>query len=127
MSLNATPDNLYPLATAGGIAIPLDVARPLAYYPVTNLAAELSLTLPQEINVCEVIFNADVVVYSGTWPGTPVNGASVVDAYRCVAGLAYDLALPKNIKIRPVGGAASGHINVVETWVQLQNTNYGAS
>lgn len=127
MALNATPANLYPLSTASGLAIPLDIARPLAYYPLTDVIAETAITLPQEINVCEVIFNADVVIYAGTWPGTPTNGSAVQGAYLCIAGLAYDLALPKAIKIRPVSGAVSGHINVVETWVQLQNINYGAS
>ena len=126
MSLNATPDNLYPLATAGGIAIPLSVARPKAHYIVSGLVSELILSLPQEINVCECTFDVDTYVYSGTWVA-PSNGVALQDAYLCKAGILYDLALPQGIKIRPKAGAVNGHINVVETWVQLQNTNYGAS
>ncbi len=126
MSLNATPDNLFPLSTAAGVAIPLSVARPKLHIPIISLAGELAVTLPLEVNICECIFNVDTYVYEGTW-STPVNGVAKPETYLCIAGLAYDLALPATFKVRPKAGAVSGHINVVETWVQLQNTNYGAS
>lgn len=126
MSLNATPDNLFPLATAAGVAIPLSVVRPKVHYPILSLVSEVAITLPQDINVCECTFEVDTYIYSGIWIA-PANGVAFQDAYLCKAGMLYDLALPQNIKVRPKSGATNGHINVVETWVQLQNTNYGAS
>ena len=126
MAQGATPDNLYPLATAAGVAIPLAVARPKLHIPFIGQVAEVVINLPLDSNICECIFEQDAYIYEGTW-STPVSGVPMDTVHLCKAGLAYDLALPSSFKVRPRAGALDGHINVVETWVQLQNTNYGAS
>lgn len=128
MSLDATPPDIYPLSTAQGIAIPLDTARPKGNVHV-NLAkdATLALTLPDELNIITCYFDQDIDLFIVA-PTAIVENVYKPGLMSLVGGIAYDLAVPKNIWLVAHHRATIGQVNVLERWIQLQNTgNYEVS
>lgn len=122
------PSDIYPLATTLGIAIPLDVAAPKGTAQVTvSVGAGTPITLPEANNLCSVYFDADVELWVGPYSAVAANtykpGCVVL-----LAGIVYDLLLPQEVLVYGHSKAAVGHINVLVTWAQLQNTsNYEVS
>lgn len=124
----STPPNVYPLSTARGDAIPLEVAYPKGVIPVSVGAAELvALTLPADRNLVQIVFPWSVQLSLG---GAVELANNVYHAGQMILapGVAFTLILPKNIHIRGLGQATVGVINVFETWTQIQNpTNFNVS
>lgn len=122
------PSDIYPLATALGIAIPLDVASPKGTVQMSvGVGVGVPVTLPDAANLCSVYFDADVELWVETYAavatGTYKSGCIVL-----LAGIVYDLLLPQSVLVYGHSKAAVGHINVLVTWAQLQNTsNYEVS
>lgn len=130
MVLVATPPDIYPLATAKGESIPLAVARPKGNVHV-NLPkdAVLPLVLPDELNLVTCFFDKDIDL----WIVDPAGATLVDNTYQTglmalVGGVAYDLALPKVIWLAAHHHATIGQVNILERWIQLQNSgNYEVS
>ena len=127
MALDATPPEVYPLSTAKGESIPLAVARPKGNVHV-NLAkdASLSLELPDTINLATVYFDQDVDIWISA-PSTVVPNVYTPGSMALIGGVAYDLALPKDIWIVAHHHAVIGQVNIVERWAQLQSQTYEVS
>lgn len=127
MALNATPPEVYPLATAKGESIPLAVARPKGNVHI-NLAkdAVLTIELPEDINLATVYFDKDVDLWIST-PAPVTDNVYTPGTMALIAGVAYDLALPKTIWVVAHHHAVLGQINVLERWAQLQSQTYEVS
>lgn len=127
MVLNATPPEVYPLATAKGEAIPLAVARPKGNVHISLAKdASLAVTLPEDLNLVTCFFDSDVDIWISP-PVTVVNNVYTPGNMTLIADVAYDLALPSDIWIVAHHAAVVGHLNVVERWAQLQSQTYEVS
>ena len=127
--MSSTPANIYPLSTAGEIAIPLDVARPICMVKAKAFSgASTLITLPAEGNLCSICFESDVIVTLGAVDIAYGENAYSAGVFYCKAGVIMDIYLPAQIRIRGNGADSLGYINVLETWVQMNNTgSYGVS
>jgi hypothetical protein len=126
--MSEVPANIYPLSTAGEIAIPLDVARPVGMIRAspTHTSAS-SATLPGELNLCSVYFSEDTYLFTAGVV-TPAANTLAAGVFYCKGGMISDLYLPKNIAYKGVSKDSLGYINILETWVQMNNTGtYGVS
>lgn len=125
--MSGTPDNLYPLATALGVAIPLDVGKPKGAAKVNaTTGSSVSLTLPDALNLVSVCFPSDIFLTAGEY-FTPVTNSYQANAMYLVAGVLYDLLLPKTVTFLAVSKNSVGYVNVIQSWNQLQNSNYEVS
>lgn len=127
--MSSIPANIYPLSTAGEIAIPLDVARPVGSMRVSAVSTiPISTTLPADLNLCSVCFEEDAYLYTEFPAPTITNNVVAAGVFYCKAGVIADLYLPKDIAFKGVSKDTLGFINVLETWVQMNNTGaYGVS
>ena len=127
--MSSIPANIYPLSTAGEIAIPLDVARPVGSMRVNALASgATSASLPDDLNLCSVCFEEDAYLYTELPAPAVSNNVVAAGVFYCKAGVIADLYLPKDIAFKGVSKDTLGFINVLETWVQMNNTGaYGVS
>lgn len=127
--MTGIPANIYPLSTAGEIAIPLDVARPVGMIRAQAFStAAVSVVLPADLNLCSVFFEEDTYLYT-TFPIAPVTpGLFVSGMCFCKGGIISNMYLPKDIAYKGVAKDNLGYINILETWVQMNNTGtYGVS
>ena len=125
--LTATPATVYPLSNKQGIAIPFDVARPIAG-SMALLAAEEELILPVTEGPVAIVsvFCEQYAEMQVRVSGTAVNNF-------CMApNVMYDLSVmaSADTTVAVVNkGTESGHaiINAVVRWTQLDNQTYGIS
>ena len=125
--MSSTPVDVYPLSTAAGVAIPLDVGKPVGAVKITtNVSSPVAISLPGELNLCNVCFNTDTFLTIGSYFGSLGNTYQAGAMY-LVAGVVYDLLLPATTNLLALTKAGTGYINVMQSWAQLQNQNYGVS
>lgn len=127
--MSGVPANIYPLSTAGEIAIPLDVARPVGMIRAAAVTTiPVSTVLPADLNLCSVFFEEDTFLYTVFPVPTITTHAFANGVFFCKGGIISDLYLPKDIAYKGVSKDSNGFINVLETWVQMNNTGtYGVS
>lgn len=127
--MSSTPANIYPLSTAGEIAIPLDVARPVGMIRASAVTTiPVSATLPADLNLCSIYFEEDTFIYTVFPVPTITLHMMANGVFFCKGGIIADLYLPKDIAYKGVSKDSTGFINVLETWVQMNNTGtYGVS
>lgn len=123
------PANIYPLSTAGEIAIPFDVARPIGVVKATAVTTiAVTVNLPGELNVCSVYFEKDTYLHTVIPAPTITPNLFVNGPILCKGGMIVDLYLPQQVGYQAVSEDTTGFINVLETWVQMNNTGtYGVS
>lgn len=126
--MSSVPVNVYPLATADGLAIPLDVALPKGSVQLDIAAsATANIVLPEDTNVCTIYVDQAAELWIIA-PTALVDNTYSAGCMLLLGQIAYDLVLPKNISIKALTRPVLGAINVLETWVQMQNTgNYEVS
>ena len=127
--MSEVPANIYPLSTAGEIAIPLDVARPIGVIKATAVTAiAVVVMLPAELNLCSVYFEKDTYLHTNIPAPSVTTNTFIAGPFLCKGGMITDLYLPQQIGYQAVSEATTGFINVLETWVQMNNTGtYGVS
>ena len=127
--MSGVPANIYPLSTAGEIAIPLDVARPVGMVQATAVTGiSVSTVLPGELNLCSVYFPKDTYLYTVLPPPAFSTNLVIEGMFFCKGGMISNLYLPQNVGYKAVSEDNTGFINVLETWVQMNNTGtYGVS
>ena len=125
--ITATPATVYPLSNKQGIAIPFDVARPIAG-SMALLAFEEELVLPVTTGAVAIVsvFCEQYAEMQVRVSGTPVNNF-------CMApNVMYDLSViasPDTTVAVINKGAELGQaiINAVVRWTQMDNQNFGVS
>lgn len=123
----STPATVYPLSNKQGVAIPLDVARPVAGY-MSALAPEEELVVA--INTGSI---AIISIFSEQYAEFQVRVSGVVEGNFFLApSVQYDLAVaasPDTVVALINKGTEAGQaiLNAVVRWAQLDNQNFGVS
>lgn len=122
---NPVPEDLYPLATEGGVAIPLAVARPIGSYRLTlEAGVNKSITLGADYNIISIYSDKDGLLKLST---STISGDLITDSFRFLAEVQYDLVVDKTITLLCTEAAVIT-INVLRPWAQLGNHGrYSAS
>lgn len=118
MAFNPVPDDVYPSSTAAGLAIPLDVARPVGFYRFFESSA---VELPEDINL--VSFFSSVNCTVGVAGAVEVNGY-MPESFYALANVNYELILPKSIQVLLEAEEDEDKvviINLLQKWQQMDN------
>lgn len=118
------PDQLYPLSTQDGKAIPLDVARPLGLFPVAFTDGVVSdFTLPDEYNIVSVYATAACILRIGSTIAAVANETEIADAIYIAADTHYDIIITSGACAVWGLGAGTIYITSLQQWGALLQSN----
>lgn len=121
MSLGTTdpvPEDVFPLSSEAGQAIPLSIARPIGTIKIDlGASVDRAISLPAVANVVSLYCTKDTLI---KLPGSVVSGDVTTKAFWALANVFYDLYLPASIVANsPEGGIII--INALQRWAQIKN------
>lgn len=117
----------YPLSTAEGTPIPLEVIRPYGTVSKTFTAVGASSTVdvPATVDVFSVLSTEDCVIQfaaSSASASALVDGVLTADAITIVANLLTTVSPPidkRNMSLRGLTASGSAYFNFYEKWAGL--------
>lgn len=121
----ASNDQRYPLSTADGKAIPLDIVKPsaLVFIAFENSSGSGStlVTIPDRTEILSVVTDEDCLIRFGAVASIPASGVLLSNAVFVPAGMQIMLAPPANtlsvIGTGPDTGTLA--ITLMDKWAQL--------
>lgn len=116
--------NRYPLATAEGTLIPLDVVRPHGALTKTTAtgASTAALTVPATVDIMIITPTEDTIVTfaaSSASAAALSDGVMAADTFICMKDVSTVLTPPidkKTYALRAVSTAGTAVINFIENW-----------
>lgn len=120
MAANAVPDDVYPIASDKGEAIPLATVRPLGaiYEPDFQNTGPVTLTFLEEINLISIYTKGRAILRVGTQDAI---GSYLTNTFVLHGGVQYELIVPTTCFIDSTVPDNELIINVLERWSQLRN------
>lgn len=120
--MSITDSGRYPLSTASGDAIPLDVVRPLGFVSIAFITGSdtATLTLPDDTSIISCITDQDCIIGFGVAPGA-VSDRVVKDSVSLVSKVMHIAIAPISLDIRVRGISQAGTllINIFDSWEAL--------
>jgi len=119
MSTNI-PDNSFILGTQDGVAIPLSAARAKYSRTVALTSASIDIVMPEEVNLV-TIYATSGFKLTHKDSQLPVIPGWDTEVFRGIAGMFYDLLVPKNISLVKTDADGVLTINCLVRWAAISN------
>ena len=119
MSTNI-PDNSFVLGTQDGVAIPLSAAR-AKYSRIVSLSADsVDIVMPEEVNLVTLYATSGFKLTHINSQLPEIAGWDT-GVFRGIAGMFYDLIVPKNISLVKTDADGLLTINCLVRWAAISN------
>ncbi len=116
--------NRYPLSTPNGMAIPLDIIKPIALlridFNTSSFVAAIDLSAIYANKIFVATSNQDCYLHVGDTPASPVSGTALPDVIYIPAGVTLAF-VTDSLQIAAIGITNSGRVDIqiCETWAGL--------